>query len=398
MKNILITGGGFHNKGAQAMTFIAVSELAERFPEHRLIVISNKDVALMEQEDYPYNFTIMSTALCIPNGYYLLGGLWKLLAIRRGVTKQDAMASKKIWENTDYVIDISGYALGSNWGNATSMLTALWAELAKKFHAKIIYMPQSFGPFEYEGLKGKLVKHCVSKYMKKADLVCAREEVGRLLLQNELQLQNVIQSPDLVLQNKEIHVEAIYKQIPRLLELEVEAKSIGIIPNTETFRYIEKQKVLSMYEMLIGKLLKQGYTVYVLAHAKNDIALCSEIKDLYKDNPKVIEVTDTLSCLEFDRNVSKFEFLIASRYHSVIHAYRNSVPCIVIGWADKYKELTKLCGQEEFAFDVRSEEDIQSVSKGMDCMMGRVQDCKNRIRCNVDKIRLNNIFDKLEQV
>ena len=33
MRNIIITGGGLENKGAQAMTFITVNELAKRFPK-----------------------------------------------------------------------------------------------------------------------------------------------------------------------------------------------------------------------------------------------------------------------------------------------------------------------------------------------------------------------------
>ena len=125
MKNILITGGGFHNKGAQAMTFIAVSELKKRFPEHRLIVISDKDVALMDQEDYIYNFDIMRTSLCIPHGFYLLGGMAKLYAMKQGLRKKDVQKSMEVWKNTEYIVDVSGYALGSNWNNATSMCTAL---------------------------------------------------------------------------------------------------------------------------------------------------------------------------------------------------------------------------------------------------------------------------------
>ena len=398
MKNILITGGGFHNKGAQAMTFIAVSELKKRFPEHRLIVISDKDVALMDQEDYIYNFDIMRTSLCIPHGFYLLGGMAKLYAMKQGLRKKDVQKSMEVWKNTEYIVDVSGYALGSNWNNATSMCTALWAALAKKYNAKSIYMPQSFGPFAYHSLRGKLVSYCIGKYMKKADVACAREEVGMRLLQEKYHLKNVMKSPDLVLQNKEIHLDAIYKKVPNLVELDIKPHSVGIVPNTETIRYMEKEKVLSMYKKLIERLLRAEYTVYVLAHAKNDIGICTEIKNLYPDNENVIEITNEFSCLEFDINVAKFEFLIASRFHSVVHAYRHSVPCVIVGWAEKYRELAKLCGQEEFTFEVKEGIDIEKLCASVDSMIGQTQKCSDIIRNKIEQVQQENVFDMLEKL
>lgn len=43
MRNVIITGGELFNKGAQAMTFIAVDELRRRFPEHQIFLLSEMD-------------------------------------------------------------------------------------------------------------------------------------------------------------------------------------------------------------------------------------------------------------------------------------------------------------------------------------------------------------------
>ena len=45
MGYILITGGNLINKGAQAMTFIAVDEIKRRFPDREVVVISDVDAA-----------------------------------------------------------------------------------------------------------------------------------------------------------------------------------------------------------------------------------------------------------------------------------------------------------------------------------------------------------------
>ena len=50
MKNIIITGGELFNKGAQAMTFIAVDEMKKRFPDHQILVLSEMDLQRSKEE------------------------------------------------------------------------------------------------------------------------------------------------------------------------------------------------------------------------------------------------------------------------------------------------------------------------------------------------------------
>ena len=59
MKNIIITGGELFNKGAQAMTFVAVNELRRLFPEHEIFLLSEMDYARPEHEKMGYNFRFM---------------------------------------------------------------------------------------------------------------------------------------------------------------------------------------------------------------------------------------------------------------------------------------------------------------------------------------------------
>ncbi|MDZ7835034.1 MAG: polysaccharide pyruvyl transferase family protein [Alkalibacterium sp.] len=67
----------------------------------------------------------------------------------------------------------------------------------------------------------------------------------------------------------------------------------------------------------------------------------------------VILLDRDISSLEFDILVEKLDFIIGSRFHSIVHSYKNHVPCIAIGWATKYHELLKLFGQYDYMFDVR---------------------------------------------
>lgn len=49
-KNVVLFGGSLFNKGAQAMTFITVDEIAKRMPDHNVILLSSKDYERNELE------------------------------------------------------------------------------------------------------------------------------------------------------------------------------------------------------------------------------------------------------------------------------------------------------------------------------------------------------------
>ena len=44
MKNFMITGANFRNKGAQAMLFVTVSELRQRYPDFDIFFDSLEDL------------------------------------------------------------------------------------------------------------------------------------------------------------------------------------------------------------------------------------------------------------------------------------------------------------------------------------------------------------------
>ena len=56
LRNIIISGGGLVNKGAQAMTFVTVSELSKRFPDHQIYVLSEVDFKREKSELNIYKF------------------------------------------------------------------------------------------------------------------------------------------------------------------------------------------------------------------------------------------------------------------------------------------------------------------------------------------------------
>ena len=111
-KNIIITGGGLANKGAQAMTFIAVSELKKKFPNHRILVLSTEDLKRPKEQLEKLSFEFIGW---YPQKFAKCQNNPILRLMYKVINKEEFAEAETIYKNTDLMIDISGYAFGSGW-------------------------------------------------------------------------------------------------------------------------------------------------------------------------------------------------------------------------------------------------------------------------------------------
>ena len=144
---------------------------------------------------------------------------------------------------------------------------------AKKNGAKVILMPQSFGPFNYKDQKSK-IDHRITEVLPKADLVFARENEGKEFLENIYHLSNVEISLDTVLQASDIKIENVFVNKGSIELPILQTKSnVGIIPNEQTVNHGDATKVLKVYKEIIKKLLSLKRNIYIFRHS-DDLKLC----------------------------------------------------------------------------------------------------------------------------
>lgn len=391
MRNIIITGGELFNKGAQAMTFIAVDELRRRFPDHKIYLLSEMDLARPEEEKEPFAFDFMGWyplkfARCQSNS--LLRFTCKL---RNGKELQEA---EDIYKHCDAMVDVSGYALGSNWSAATCNRYLDHLEFAQAFGIPVYLMPQSFGPFDF-GAERQALNARIQRLLPTAKVIFAREQEGYDALVNTYGLKNVRLAHDLVLGNKGIDLANIFVSAPTLDLPEIRPNSVAVIPNSMNSSVSSQEAVLELYTKAIHALLSQGKTVYLLSHSTVDSVLCSKLKEPFLTNENVILLAQDFSCLEFNELVKKFDYLIASRFHSIVHAFKNGVPCIALGWATKYHDLLKLFDQEQYILDVRDKIGEEQIAAAIALMDAHYPDEAGKIQKGLAAVQKQNVFDVL---
>ena len=95
--------------------------------------------------------------------------------------------------------------------------------------------------------------------------------------------------------------------------------------------------------------------------------------------------------------MNKFAYLVASRFHSIVHAFKNGIPCIALGWATKYYDLLTLFGQEQYVLDFRDEIGTENVSTAIEKMDRAYRDESLKIQNKLVTVQEHNVFDVVSQ-
>ncbi|XME02190.1 polysaccharide pyruvyl transferase family protein [Lachnospiraceae bacterium C1.1] len=399
-QNIMIVGGNFDNKGAQSMLFITIDEIKKRIPEARIFFASEDRIEFPEFKFIKIFASSDAKKIALnQNCLYTICKRSVMDLIKRIIGRRDNLLKfndlKNIIPQIDLIIDISGFNLGKKWSKDIQESYLDNIRIAKKYNIPIVLMPQSFGPFDYPD-ENRHILYEIEELLPYARKIYAREKEGYNMLTDIFHLKNVDLSTDLVLQNSGINIENIYLNPTKKSVLQIGDNAVGIVPNAQCFKHGNKVRILDIYRQIIKTLLEQEKRIYVFRHSSEDVEVCKEIYDLFPDKLELIN--NDFSCLEYDEFVKQFDFLICSRYHGIVHAFRNGIPSILLGWAIKYFELASHVNQDKYVFNIT---DLNMDVKGLLNAVNLL--CKNHdkesviIKKKLELIQSNNCFNSLSE-
>lgn len=386
------------------MLFTVVNEVRMRYPNAEFYYLPldyfKKD-CFLNIENYRFHFVLDDKAgMDFPAKYGVANYAFRWIKIqkilRNAKTGGEVLALSQLWDKLDVLIDVSGYSLTSKFGISSINRVLRMINSAKAHHVKIILLPQSYGPFDFS----KDVCKRIGIGLQKVDLLFAREDDGVNQLREHCGVTNkVILSPDIVLQAKDIDWKNIFNSEPELQYPVLKTTgNVGIVPNGETIRNGKHDVVLDAYQMILKVLRTMGKEVYIFRHS-NDLSLCREIYELVKDDSHCHLIEDEIDCLSYGQFVRQFDFLVASRFHAIVHAYREHVPALVLGWAIKYQALTALLSQEQYMFDVTADLlDSSMLIESLNRLGARSMEESGVIKSQLKLIQEKSCFDTCRSV
>ena len=394
--NIIIKGGEFNNKGSEAMSLIAVYNVIKRFPDaniyfydfgYRFIYGDDLNIKSFSFPNWYLNYRF---GLCNKRKFFIekvKNYIRKYLPNRRFFSNNEIRDSLNIIKKADYLIDISGFALSSKFGIKVCLNYTSWLDFVKKYNSccMIYLMPQSFGPFDFDEATSNKIKSSLAK----CDMIFVREQGGYKALTEDFGLKNVVKSYDSVLLEKDYSPEKVISNIDKYIEKpqKAEGRKIAIIPN---YRLIDRgnnsiDSLIALYSKIINEA-NVSITFYLIPHAGEDIQLCRFIKECFPDNDKVVLIDHVMASFNYESFISDFDYIIASRYHSIVHAYREGTPAIIIGWSEKYDELAKAFNQTDYIYDLKGNIDIMS-------LINKIESFKSLLVRQCESLFIRDIFD-----
>ncbi|WP_454802320.1 polysaccharide pyruvyl transferase family protein [Mucilaginibacter phyllosphaerae] len=231
------------------------------------------------------------------------------------------------------VLDGSGFAFGDQWGAAYAE-RRIGSKIAKwhKQGKKIVLLAQAFGPFEKPDIR-KVMEQIITN----ADLIFTREEESHKHLTGIKNSPIINQSPDFT--------NLIKAKIPS--DFCNDECEVGVIPNYKMVgsKISDKDEYINYLRHAINSTINLGLKPFFLIHeGKRDHELAKSVNMLLANPLKIIIKEDPL---EIKGIISLTKFVICSRFHGVVSALSQGVPCIVTSWSHKYEMLLKEYDFEE---------------------------------------------------
>lgn len=187
-------------------------------------------------------------------------------------------------------------------------------------------------------IEGKYLNAKVIRGMKAFDLIISRES-----LSHEVLTKNGLKN--------ELYPDPAFSLSPQTCELpEYFSKSkvigINISPFTDT-NGLFRENILNLIKYIVSQGMDVCFIPHVFWKGQDDRTSINQYKELMGEHVHVLD-SERMSYLELRHAISKCEYFIGGRTHSVISAYSMHVPCIALGYSIKAKGIAQDIGLPEY--------------------------------------------------
>ena len=276
--------------------------------------------------------------------------------------KKELKRSLHIFENAKAAL-VKGGGFIHSYGGLTSTYAIFYdlyhVLLAESMKIPVYVMPNSYGPFIGPG-SGRLV----SKILSKCRMVTARESISQNMLYSATGIKADL-LPDLAFY-LEADSRMTKKQAQKLEMLPLEKERCVAI-TMRPYRFPKSKNPVEKYKgykETLCKMIKwldgKGYFPIIIEHTysdtehERDISCIKEVTSLLGNTCRYMVYSDlTLNSRQLKYVYSKFDYIIGTRFHSVIFSIASGVPAIAITYGgNKGQGIMRDIGVDEYSLEI----------------------------------------------
>ena len=321
-----VKGVEFSNKGAELMLVAVVQALKQFRPDWQLVLTPGHLLP------YPQRAALGAWQKF---SFRLLGMNWTFLGnlmpanIQRLMAHFGIVAERQI----DVVFDASGFVYSDKWGSERLKSTLNQLKRMAKHHARYVFLPQAFGPFE-QPRNARLMAQIAAK----ATFLCARDEVSFDSVKGVCPLQHQ-------------HKIARFSDMTTLvdvsevtLEFALPSAFIVIVPNAKMFWRKggeQKSRYLEFITQAVYAVRHLGFTPLIINHeGEKDRKMCQQlVADIELASGEGVLFVDGLNALQVKKIIGLARLCLSSRFHGCVSSLSQGVPTLATSWGHKYEQL-----------------------------------------------------------
>ncbi|QNL51626.1 polysaccharide pyruvyl transferase family protein [Olivibacter sp. SDN3] len=333
---IELRGVEFQNKGAELMLHAVLSKVKEKWPDTIFVMEHRGGSAPINKQRSVGVYTKLNKRIYGLNTAKL--GFFVPKFIRRSFK---FILPKEV----DAVLDGSGFAFGDFWGEAKAGQRLADHIHKWKLHGKkIIVLPQAFGPFTEPALISKM-----ETILNEADLIFARDKYSFDYLKTlKANQQHIFLKPDFTNLIKGL----------KPVDFNPDELEVAIIPNNkllESSTFKDRDDYLNVLNRIVTKVQSLGRNPFFLIHeGAKDLQLAKDVNQKFGQDIPILKEDDPLKVKGI---IGLSKAIITSRFHGLVSALSQAIPCLCIGWSHKYLALMEDYG---FVEGLLSNEDLHS--------------------------------------
>ncbi len=313
---IEIRKAGFINKGAELMLLAILQQIKQRYPDAKIAMVPT--TASGGQPFHKFAPLGIFPKFSVRRMGIDLGVLLNIfpatLRERFGI-----ILDKEI----NVVLDAAGFSYSDQWGEASCRELAISVKNWKKNGAKVILMPQAFGPF-----LNKKNRNNMAFVMDSADLVFAREEKSyEYLMDISGKHDHVYIAPDFT--------NILSGTLPE--GFDKENCRFAIVPNSRMLDKLGEKERKNYIPFLLAVsecLTERGEKPFILIHEDSDLTVAHEVAS--KTEMPIISESDPIKIKGI---IGACRGMVGSRFHGLVSALSQGVPALAMGWSHKYEML-----------------------------------------------------------
>lgn len=391
---IAITAASYSgNKGAAAMLQSSIKQLYAKYNDKLAINLMS---VYPDEDEVQKPFDFINIVDCRPEKLLFIAFPLAVLHALLGFIKPlgKLLRHNRIlnaYYNTDFVLDEAGISFVDSRGIVMNIYAFVCMAVPLLMGCKVAKYSQAMGPF-----KNPINRFLAKWILPKLSLIIARGQITYDNLQSIRIHENVQLCADGAFTMEDDPV--IKENVNRLCGEDsfFLGKVAGISISSVVERKCAKLGIDYCKEIsdFIKYLNNKGYNVLIIANAarinsnkprNNDLMVGDKIYDMIENTNQVRWYHTEMSAEEIREYIGKCEFIVASRFHSMIGSLQKEVPVLLVGWSHKYKEVLDMFELGSYAIDFSKLNQDLLISE-FEKFETSLSDIKERITKNYDSV------------